>query len=88
MKISQHFELKSMIKTKYLLYSFKSQTNTKYQYWYKTNNKYFTAEKPPASILKSIRDEASQPSEKEIIDNPLSKSGLEYLLRPFKIPCQ
>jgi cell filamentation protein len=59
-----------MIKTKYLLYSFKSQTNDKHQYWYKTNNKYFLAEKPPPSILKSVSDEAPQPADENIIDNP------------------
>jgi cell filamentation protein len=59
-----------MIKTKYLLYAFKSLKNGKYQYWYRTDDKYFLAEKPPASILKSMSDEASQPTDEDIIDNP------------------
>ena len=62
--------MKQMIKTKYLLYSFKSQKNSKIHYWYKTDNKYFESQKPPNTILKTIDTEAPYPDTQNIIENP------------------
>lgn len=59
-----------MIKSKYLLYFFKSVENGKYHYWYKTDDKYFKAEKPPVDILKTIDKEAPYPDIQDIIENP------------------
>lgn len=58
-----------MTKTKYLFYSFKQYKNSKYLYWYKTDNKYFSQTKPPKHILDKI-DTQKDVSQEDIISNP------------------
>lgn len=59
-----------MTKTKYLLYEFKQYKNSKYLYWYKTDNKYFTQTKPPKNILDKIKASKKQVNKEDIILNP------------------
>ncbi len=59
-----------MVTSKYILYSFTSFERKKYYYWYKTDDKYFLAEKPPESILKVVSNIASAPCDEDIINNP------------------
>ncbi len=59
-----------MNKSKYFLYSFKSQKDGKNHYWYKTDNKYFQAQKPPNNILRAVETKASHPDNENIIENP------------------
>lgn len=59
-----------MTKTKYLLYAFRLDTNSKYSYWYKTDDKYFKQTKPPRHILDKNSEEKNALDESEIIENP------------------
>lgn len=58
------------IKSKSLLYSFKARGNTRYTYWYETDNLYFKANKPTQSVLNKITDEKPLPQNQDTINNP------------------
>ena len=62
--------LKSMTKTKYLLYAFKCEQNQKYSYWYETDFRFFQEKKPPLNILKKYPKEVESISDESIIINP------------------
>ena len=59
-----------MIKTKYLLYTFKQKIENKYIYWYETDNKYFSQTKPPKNILDKNNNEITTLDQGDIIENP------------------
>jgi len=65
-----------MIKTKYFLYTFWSKEN---RYWYKTDDKYFEAEKPPLSVLTKIDNQAHMPKAEKTIDNPWQEWSQENI---------
>lgn len=56
-----------MIKTKYLLYAFKSKN---YKYWYETDSKYFQEKRPSPTVLSRISLEQEEPEEENINKNP------------------
>src|SRR3989339_1263591 len=59
-----------MIKSKYLLYAFKTTHNTPTQYWYETDTRYFKSTKPPKNILENTNLECDGLSSENIISNP------------------
>ncbi|MCK9257265.1 MAG: Fic family protein [Sulfurospirillaceae bacterium] len=59
-----------VIKTKYLLYSFKYRKGKKYTYWYETDSRFFQSIKPPKSVLEINKNEVDFISIDEIIENP------------------
>src|SRR3990167_4811391 len=59
-----------MIKSKYLLYAFKTTHNTPIQYWYETDTRYFKSTKPPKNILDKVNLECNELISEHIISNP------------------
>ncbi|AFV96377.1 MULTISPECIES: Fic family protein [unclassified Sulfuricurvum] len=59
-----------MIKSKYLLYTFKTTHNTPIQYWYETDTRYFKSTKPPKNILDKVNLECNELISEHIISNP------------------
>ena len=59
-----------MIKSKHLLYAFKTKVNKNYHYWYETDNKYFCDKKPPQKVLDEVTLVKDHIDQKDIIDNP------------------
>ena len=57
-------------KTKYLLYSFKYKKNSKYSYWYETDNCYFQETKPPKTILDKLTKEIKKLDNETMCINP------------------
>ena len=57
-------------KTKYLLYSFKYKQNSKYSYWYATDDNYFKESRPPQTILDKMTQELQIIDSEKIISNP------------------
>lgn len=59
-----------MIKSKYLLYAFKTSHNTPIQYWYETDKRYFKSTKPPKYILDKTNLQSEELIPEQIIVNP------------------
>lgn len=59
-----------MVKSKYLLYSFKYKEKKNYSYWYETDNKFFKANKPNLSITSKVKEEKFFINNENIIENP------------------
>lgn len=59
-----------MVKTKYLLYSFKVKDGKKFTYWYETDKKFFRSVKPSTNILNQIVEEKDSIEKNSIIKNP------------------
>jgi cell filamentation protein len=59
-----------MIKSKYLLYAFKTTHNSHIQYWYETDTRYFRSTKPPKNILDKTNLQCDGLSAEQIISNP------------------
>jgi len=62
-----------MTKTKYLLYAFRLNKNSKYSYWYETDNRYFRQSKPPKYIVDKSTLDVDSLEDNEITENPWLK---------------